>query len=169
MKLYEINQFIQALVDQMVDPETGEIIADDDSLMAQIDALQMERRSVLEYLAKMVLNGRAEAAALKSEEERLKRRRESLAGKEERLMNVLERECPENTRLGIATLSYRKSTRLEVTDENAAVKWLKKQKLNTCYKQPAPTIYKEEVKRLIKSGKDVPGCSIVEVRNMSLR
>ena len=169
MKLYEINESILALFDQITDPETGEIASNEDELLEQIEGLQMERRSVLEYLAKLVLNNRAEAEALKTEEERLKKRREPLTHKEERLMKILRRECPETTKLGVATLSYRKTTRVDVTDEAAAVEWLKAQKLDCCYKQPEPTVYKDEVKRLMKSGQKVPGCSLVEDQSCSLR
>ena len=53
MKLYEINEEILRLTDQIsVDEETGEILCDMDAITAGIEALQMERRSILEYLAK---------------------------------------------------------------------------------------------------------------------
>ena len=108
MKLYEINTEILRLTDAIeFDEETGEILGDTDGLFAQIDALQMEKNRILEWLAKLVLNLRSEATALKSEEERLKARRDRLSKKEERLMSVLDRECGgEKTDLGVATLSY---------------------------------------------------------------
>ena len=109
MKLYEIHAEIQRLADQIdFDPETGEILMDADAIFEQIDALKMERQSILEYLAKLVLNIRAEAEALKDEDARLKHRRLSLDLKENRLMNVLDRECAgQKTNLGVATFSYR--------------------------------------------------------------
>ena len=169
MKLYEINEALQSLMDQMVDPETGEISTEEEELQAQIDSLEMEKRALLEYLAKMVLNGRAEAIAIKEEESRLKKRRKGLENNEEKLMSVLKRECPKTTRLGIATLRYQKTKRVDVTDEAGAIAWLKKQKMTWCINQPAPTVYKTEVRRLIESGKKVPGCQIIEDRACSLR
>ena len=69
VKLYEINEEILRLTEQIdVDEETGEVLCDIDAIADGIDRLQMERRSILEYLAKLVLNTRAEAAALKDEE-----------------------------------------------------------------------------------------------------
>ena len=60
MKLYEIDAEILRLTDQIaVDEETGEILCDLDAITAQIGELQMERKSVLTYLAKLVLNLRA--------------------------------------------------------------------------------------------------------------
>ena len=61
MKLYEINDEILRLTDQIViDEETGEIGCDLENICAQIDSLRMEKRSILEYLAKLTLNLRAE-------------------------------------------------------------------------------------------------------------
>ncbi|MCC8065615.1 MAG: siphovirus Gp157 family protein [Clostridiales bacterium] len=109
MKLYEVNQAIESVIDQMVDIETGEILPVSDELMEQLNSLEMERDRILGYLAKLVLNTRAEAAALKEEETRLKNRRDRLEKKENRLMEILDRECGgEKTNLGVATLSYRK-------------------------------------------------------------
>ena len=170
MKLYEIHEAVRALEDQIViDPETGEYLCDMEDIDKQLHGLELEWQQVLEYLAKVVLNTRAEAEAIKEEEARLKKRRETLERKDERLMQVLQRECPENADLGVATLRYRKTSRVDVTDEAAAVKWLKARKLNDCYRQPEPTVYKTEVKKLIAAGKKIPGCAIVEDRAASLR
>lgn len=171
MKLYEINNQIALLVDQLdIDYETGEIGENYDAVMEQIHALDMQRQSVLEYLAKIVLNTRAEAAALKAEEQRLKERREALSRKEDRLMKILDRECNgQKTPLGIATFSYRKTSHIEVTDSEKAVKWLKRRKYLDCFRVPAPEVAKNEVKKLINSGVSVPGCAVVEDYSCSLK
>ena len=171
MKLYEINAEIQRLADQIdFDPETGEILMDADAIFEQIDALKMERQSILEYLAKLVLNVRAEAAALKDEEARLKHRRLSLDLKENRLMNVLDRECGgKKTDLGVATFSYRQNSHVEVADAEKAIRWLKRHKHTDCYRTPAPEVAKAEVKKLLKAGENVPGCSIVQDYSCSLK
>ena len=97
MKLYEINEAILRLTDRIeVDEDTGELLGNADDICAEIAALQMERRSVLEYLAKLVLNLRAEAAAVKAEETRLRSRRSELEKKEARILQILDRECGSN-------------------------------------------------------------------------
>ena len=171
MKLYEINEQIQMLTDQITfDEETGEILCDLDAITTEIDKLQMEKKSVLEYLAKLVLNHRAEATMIKAEENRLKERRERLGKKEERLMAILDRECDgEKTDLGIATLSYRKTNRTEITDSSEAFFWLRENGHTDCYKTPKPEISKSEVKKLIKAGIEVPGCAVVESLSCSLK
>ena len=171
MKLYEINNAIAELTDQLdFDPETGEIGENFDTIMAQIDALNMERQSVLEWIAKVILNSRAEAAMLKTEEQRLKERRESLSRKEKRLMQILDRECGGvKTALGVATFSYRKTSHVEVTDSDKAVRWLKRRKYLDCFRVPAPEVAKAEVKKLINSGVSVPGCAVIEDYSTSLK
>ena len=171
MKLYEINEEILRLTDQIaIDEETGEILCDMDAITAGIEALQMERRSILEYLAKLVLNLRSEAAAVKAEETRLRDRRSRLEKKEARLMQILDRECGgEKTDLGVATLNYRRTTRVDVTDAAKAVSWLKRRKLLDCFRIPAPEVAKTEVKKLLTAGTRVPGCALVEDRSYSLK
>lgn len=171
MKLYEINAEILRLTDQIeFDEETGEILCDIDAIYDAIGALQMEKKSILEYLAKIVLNLRAEAAAVKTEEQRLKDRRDRLTKKEERLMKILDRECAgEKTDLGVATLSYRKTSHVDVSDAAKAIRWLKRNKHLDCFRVPAPEVAKAEVKKLINAGTKVPGCAVVEDYSCSLR
>lgn len=171
MKLYEVNAQMLALMEQLEpDPETGEIPSNEEELIAQINALALRREDILQYLAKLVLNCRAESAALKAEEARLKKRRESLDAKEDRLMKVLDRECGgETTDLGVATLSYRKTSKVEVTDEAKAVSWLKRHKFMDAIKIVAPTVYKTEVRRLLGAGQKVPGCKVIDDCSCSLK
>lgn len=171
MKLYEINEAILRLTDQIaVDEETGEVAGDVDAVCAEIGALQMERKSILEYLAKLVLNLRAEIAALKDEESRLHERRSRLEKKADRILQVIDRECGgEKTDLGVATLQYRKTSRVEVLDAAKAVSWLKRRKLTGCFRIPAPEVAKAEVKKLLSAGTRIPGCELVEDRSYSLR
>ena len=171
MKLYEINEEILRLTDQLtVDEDTGEISGDVDTICESIDALQMEKKSILEYLAKLVINLRSEAAAVKAEETRLRERRSRLEKKEEHILQILDRECGgEKTNLGVATLNYRKTAKLEVNDPDAAVNWLRDHQYTGCYRVPAPEVSKTEVKKLIAGGTEVPGCELIEGKSYSLR
>lgn len=171
MKLYEIDLEIMRIADQIeFDPETGEILGDADDLFNQINALQMQKKSILVWLAKLVLNLRAEKDAIKSEEVRLKARRERLEKKEDRLMKVLDRECAgEKTDLEVATFSYRKTSHVDVSDAAKAVRWLKRNKHFDCFRIKEPEVAKAEVKKLINSGVKVPGCAVVDDRSCSLK
>ena len=170
MKLYEVNQAIADIFEQMLDPDTGEVIVSDDALMEQLTALQMERSRILQYLAQLVLNTRAEAAMLKEEEKRLKAHRSLLEKKDERIMAILDRECAgEKTDCGVATVSYRKTERVEVADAMKAFRWLKRNKHPDCYRIADPEISKTEVKKLLKAGTDVPGVNLLQDVSCSLK
>ena len=171
MKLYEINEAILRTLEEYTDSETGEVIGDPVEMQDQLDALEMERSRILEYLAKLTLNKRSEAAAVKDEEKRLADRRRRLEREENRLLAILDRECAGvKTDLGVATVSYRKSTPAVIDDERQAIEWLEKNGYDDCLKYEAPSIRKDMAKSLIqKQGIAIPGLHVEERRNMSLR
>ena len=169
MKLYEVNQAIDSIFEMLVDPATGELLPDE-NLMEQLDALQMERSRILEYLAKLVLNTKAQISAIKEEEQRLRERRQGFDRKVDRLMAILDRECAgEKTDCGVATVCYRKTSRVEVGDDVAAISWLMANGHTHCYKVPAPELSKAEVKKLLATGTEVPGVALVQDLSCSLR
>lgn len=171
MHLYEINAEIAMLLQQLeVDPETGEILASSDEIIRQLDALDMERSRILEYLAKVVIETRAETAALKTEEDRLAERRRRFERKEERLMQVLDRECNGvKTDLGIATLRYRQNTRVDVRDSSSAVSWLVQNQHSDCIRVKEPEVDKTAVRRLLTDGHTIPGIELVTSQSCSLK
>ncbi len=169
MKLYEVNAAIVRALD-ILDEEGGEINETTMRVLEELEGLQMERDRILEYLAKVVMNIRSEAAGIKAEEDRLKKRRQALENKEDRLIAILDRECAgEKKDLGIATVSYRKSESLEVTDAVRACAWLHDNGHNECVRIPAPEVIKDAVKKLIKNDAKIPGVTLVTKNNCSLK
>lgn len=174
MKLYEVNAEIQELLSQLeqeFDPETGEILGDNtEEILGRLDALEMEKGRILEWVAKEALNTRADVAALKTEEERLAARRKTLENKDKRLVRILDRECGGiKTDLGFAVVSYRKSEKVEVFDEETALSWLAKNNHKECIRIKQPEISKTEVKKLLKSDVGVPGIVLKTENNCSLK
>lgn len=171
MKLYEINQAIEELVARLEpDPETGEVTADFEAVLAELDGLQMKRSDILCYLAKLVLDNRAEQTMLKAEEKRLKERRSSLEGKEERIMRILDRECAgEKTDCGVATVNYRKTTRVDISDNLAAVDWLEKNGYDDYIRYAEPEVSKTDIKKLLADGTVIPGAAIIQDLSCSLK
>ena len=171
MKLYEVNLEIMRTIEEFIDTETGEILGDTDEMQRRLDMLEMEKDRILEYLAKLVLNQRAEQAALKEEERRLADRRKRLARHEERILKIIDRECDGVKRdLGIATVNYRKSTTLEIDDEEKAINWLTAHGHDECVKVAKPTVSKEMAKPLLsKGGVEIPGLRLEEHNNMSMK
>ena len=171
MKLYEVNMAIQSALDRLdFDPETGEIGENTEAVLQELDSLELERDRILEYVAKVALNIRSDAAALKTEEERLSKRRKALERKEEKLVSILDRECGgEKKDLEFATVSYRKSESVEVLDSAKACAWLHDNGHNDCVRIKPPEVIKDEVKKLIKNDAKIPGVKLVEKNNCSLK
>lgn len=171
MKLYEVNQQLEGLILRLEpDPETGEIPANEDEIIAQINALALKREDILSYLAKLALNTKATVQSMKAEEKRLKDRRQRMETRHERLIAVLDRECGgEKTDLGVATLCYRKTSHVEITDEDAAYEWLKENGHDDCYRIPKPEISKLYVGKLLDAGDKVPGAERVAGTSCYLR
>ena len=169
MKLYEVNQAIAEIFETMIDSETGEFVGDDE-LMEKLSALQMERGRILEYLAKQVLNYRSSIESLKEEERRLKDRRTAIEHKTDKLMSILDRECAGvKTDCGVATFSYRASSKVEITDNTSATGWLIENGHDDCYKTAEPEINKTNVKKLLKDGIAIPGVILVEGQTYNLK
>ena len=171
MKLYEIDQKLEDLILQLEpDPETGEIPANEDEIIAEINALAMKREDILQYLAKLAINTKATVQSMKAEEKRLKDRRARMESRHDRLIAILDRECGgEKTELGVATLCYRKSSRVEITDEDATFKWLKETGHEDCYRIPKPEIYKANVGKLLDDGEEIPGVERVATKSCYLK
>ncbi len=171
MKLYEVNGRIAELMERLEpDPETGEVTGDVESIVSEIDGLQMERMDILRYLAKLVLNARSDLTEIKTEEKRLRERRNATSAKIDRLMGVLDRECGGvKTDCGVATVNYRQTSRVDVSDSGAAVAWLREHGYDGCFRQPEPEVSKTGVKTLLQDGKIIPGVALVQEKSCSLR
>ncbi len=79
MKLYEVNQQIEDLLNQLEpDPETGEILANEDEIIVQINALALKREDILQFLAKLAINTKATVHIMKAEEKCLIDRRKRM-------------------------------------------------------------------------------------------
>lgn len=161
MKLYEIDQAIEALVD----PETGEILDFD-----AFEKLQMDRDQKIENMALKLKNLTAEAKMVKEEEERLSKRRKSLENDAARLKDYLSRILDgEKFKTARCSVSYRGSKSLQVVDSSATVEWLIENGHNDLVAFAAPTFSKNDVKAMLQIGIAVPGVVIAENTSLTVR
>ena len=154
MKLYEIDE---ALV-ECFDPETGEIV-DIDSY----ENLQGERDKKIEGIACIIKNRQALIDALKAEKKRMDDRIATLENQNDNtkafLDSVLQGHRFETEK---AVCSYRKSTRVDITD----ISKIPDEYLNV-KTEIAPM--KTAIKQALKEDKDVPGCALIETNNLSIK
>ena len=151
--LYEINQAILACVD----PETGEIIDD------QISDLMMEREQKLENIALWIKNLQADAQAFKAEKEAFNKRQKAAEKKIVSLMKYLTDNLHgEKFSTTKCAVSFRQSERVEVFNEAVVPKKYLTKKVTF-----APD--KDTIKALLKAGKKVGGCRLVENFNPQIK
>ena len=154
MKLYEIDE---ALV-ECFDPETGEV-TDIDSY----EGLQEERDKKIEGIACIIKNRQALINELKAEGKRVAERVSALEvqnkNTEAFLDSILNGKRFET---GKVLCSYRKSTRVDITDMSKIPD--EYMNVKTEY---APM--KTAIKQALKDNKKVPGCALIETNNLSIK
>ena len=163
MKIYEIDKEIEALLNEAVDPETGELTVDTDKL----EALQMERDRKVENLALAVKNLTAEAAAIKAERDALYDRQRAAEKGAARAKQYLEFVLAgDSFKTAKVAVSYRSSQRLEV--DEGFIAWAKRRAKDLLLvKEPEPN--KTAIKELLKKNGKVPHAQIVTVQNMQIK
>ena len=161
LNIYEINQ---AILD-LVDPETGEILD-----YEAFDQLQMEREAKLEGVACWIKNLVAEGAALRAEEVNLAERRRAVERKAERLKKYLgEALGGEKFQTAKCAVSFRKTTRVEITDARSVAEWCDDNGLGDLVVYSAPSVSKPELAKLLKIGEAIPGAELVEGISMGVK
>lgn len=153
MNLFELDKALY----ECVDAETGEIIDEE-----KLNELSMERDEKVENIACWIKELRAQAAAIKQEEENLYARRKVAENKiqslGEYLSSYLNGGKFETAKVKI---SYRKSETLEVS-ETAKIP-------ETWYKPQEPKLDKAGLKKAVKAGLEIEGVEIVEKQNIQIK
>ena len=160
MTLYEIDKNIEALVNT-VDPDTGEIIVDNEAL----DALLMERDAKIENIACYIKNLVVESKAIKDEEMALSARRKTTEKKAERLKDYLTYALQgEKFQTAKCAVSFRKSSAVEVDD--CFVEWAQTSGNEDLLRYKLPEVDKTAIKARLTSGEEIPCARFVQ--NMSI-
>lgn len=160
MKLYEIDQAIEACIDL----ETGEVLDSE-----RLDALQMERTAKLEGVACWVKNLEAEADALKAEKDNLAKREKAARNKAESLKNWLAYALQgEKLTTAKAAISFRKSESVEVPNQDLFIVWAS-QEHNSLLNYKKPELKMKAIKEALKAGIMLPGARLVERQNIQIK
>ena len=160
MKLYEINEALEALLNE-VDPETGELVCDMDAL----EALTLARDEKLEGLALYIKNEIAEAEAIESEAEKLKARAKAAKAKAERAKSFLVQQLGgEKFQTARVAVSYRKSEQVEI-----GMGFFANEGNERFFKFKEPDADKAAIKAALKAGEIIPGAELVSKLNMQIK
>ena len=160
--LYEIDQ---ELLD-CVDMETGEILDTE-----KLDALQMEREKKLEGVALWIKDLNYEAAAVKEEADKLTARKKALdnkiTGLKQWLLYALNGEKMKTPRCNVYQTHNQKLT---VVNETALVNFIKS--LNDpgqFLRFPDPELKKDEIKKALKDGREIPGAVLESTEGLVIK
>ena len=144
----EIDESILALVD----PETGEI-----ENVEAFEALQMERTEKAANMALWALDLKDEQESIRGEIKRLQGRLAAAERKEKSLKDYLGFILAgEKLKTPRVTVSYRASEAVEITGEEAVMKFAESGH-DEILRYKAPEISKTEIKKLIQDGVEIPG------------
>ena len=159
--IYEIDQAIM----DCVDPETGEILD-----MEALEQLQIDRTQKAENVACWRKNLMALIGSIKEEEDALKKRRETLQKRVDGLDNYLTTHfCGEKIETARAVINWRKSTGVEITNEQEAVDYLMHIAHEEVLKYKLPDIDRKAVKAILESGEKIPGIVLADRMNLQIK
>lgn len=161
MNIYDIDAAILDLIDE----ETGEILD-----YEAFEALNMEREAKVENMALWHLELKAEVAAIKAEEERMKARRQAAERKAERLKNYLVQiQAGEKFKTPRVSISFRSSESVEIADEAVFIKTMMDTGNDAFLTYKDPTVNKTAVKEALKSGDTIEGATISKNLNIQIK
>lgn len=161
MTIYEIDQRIL----ELVDPETGELLDFD-----AFDELKMERDQKIEGMALWVKELAATASAIKAEIDTLTERKKAVERRCESLKRYLSYILQgEKFSTARCSVSFRKSTSVQVDDQDQLIRWLEQNGYDDCVKYKEPEVSKTEVGKLIKSGMNVPFAHLESKQSMGVK
>lgn len=163
MTLREIDQAILGLFD----PETGDLL-DEDGI--EFELLQMEREDKIKNTALYFRQLAGEAKVLADEIAGLQKKKKVTENKM-RWLKYLLNEALQGQKFHhpLVDVSYRKSTYLDITNENAVIAFCQESGHLDCLKQKPIEISTSDITRLIKEGVDVPGAEIAERYNLGVK
>ena len=155
--LYQIRSEIENF-EYECDPETGELLN-----ALEWDGLNMAYEEKVENIACYIKNLTSDIAAFKAEEDALAERRKQAEKRVEYLKNLLVANMNgQKFSTARCAVSFRRSDRVAIQDESLVPK--KYMTKHVEYK-----IDKNAIKALLKQGKSVKGCQLIERLNTQIK
>lgn len=148
---YFIDSRIEELIDEAVDPDTGEIV-DEDALEA-IEALQIEKDEAIEQMGLYYKDLQAEAEVIKAEAKKLTERQRAAERKAETVKKYLAKALNgQKFKTPRLSVTYKKSEQTMIDDiSSLPFEYLK-------MKVPEPD--KAAIKKALKAGEKIPGAHL---------
>lgn len=162
MKLYEISEHLQTLIDNAIDPETGEF---DESLSGELDCLQGALEDKALNIAAYIVGMQRFSEALKAEQAKLAARRKSVDSQIDWLSDYLNHNLNNDNPIQneCVRISWRKSERVHLNVPDSEIDERFRREFTT-YKAD-----KDEIKKHIKDGGLVNGAELRTYKNIQIK
>lgn len=137
-----------------------------------LDSLQGDIEEKLDNIACVYKQTMYEAAMMKAEEARLHERRKAKENAAERLKgyiaNAMQGVGMEKTETARNRLSFRKSEKVKIDDEDYFVQWAQEYNPDLLtYKTPEPN--KTAIKKILAGGQAIEGCRVEQCMNLQIK
>lgn len=154
--LYELAEEL-ANFELEMDEETGEVLN-----LADLDKVEMEFNKKVEGICLWIKNLNADASAYKAEKDSFVKKQREAEKKAESLSRYVQGVLGgEKFKTDRVAVSYRKSEVVECSDLSRVGEQFLRFK--------DPELDKTAIKKALKNGETVDGCSLVEKQNMTIR
>ena len=163
MRLYEISEAYKSILSAFEDAEGPEQV---DELTEQLSSMQDTLENKTEACCQFVKTLELEAEAFKVEEDRLRKRRQTLENGAERVKRMLE--------ITLISLDIRDieagTFKVKIQLNNPSVRVDDEAAIPLGYFVPVdPRLDKKGILEALKAGDDVPGCSIQRTESIRIR
>ncbi len=161
--LYEIDERLRNIFitpeGDAVDGSTGEVLD-----TQALDDLQMEKWTKVDNICRYIKNLQSDIAQYKEETNKLKDRTDRAQKKRDSLMTYLAMHLEAGKKADVpsAQIRWRKSTAVSIPDEKLLPMCFMKQTITTSPDKVA-------IKDFLKAGKEVPGATLEEKQNLSIK
>lgn len=164
--LYEIEDALLRLMEESVDPETGEFCPDQEAW----DRLQLEREVKIENTALYIKDLRARAEDIAEEAKNLQARRKALESRADWLAENLRRSLDgQSFETARCVVKFRQNpASVLYTDQDAVMAWAV-ENAQDCIVVPPPQLSRSAVKARLQKGETVPGAELLRGIRMEVK
>lgn len=166
MRLYEIQEELINLYENLTDEETGEINED---TLKEFESLSMKKQEKEENTALYIKNLDYELNAYKEEKKRIDRKIKTVERNKEYLKNMLLVSLEgEKIKTPQVTVSYRKSESVKLDDD--FIDYAMKNGYEDLVKESIDyKAKKTEIKKKLKAGEKIPHCELEIKQNIQIK
>lgn len=153
MTLYDID----AAILECVDEETGEIVD-----VEKLEKLELERNKMIENVAFWVKDYQSHSKRFQEEIDKLREKKATADRNVERLKCYLQNTlCGDKFKTSLVSIYYKSSESVEVPDVSVLPEWAIRVK--------EPEAKKDDIKKALKAGKEVPGATLIKNTSIVIR